>query len=78
MIDLTAIPTSSGCYIYRGKDNEIIYIGKAKNLKKRVSSYFQKRDLDPKTQVLVKHIESAEYITTVNEVEALILENTLI
>ena len=78
MIDLSAIPTNSGCYIYRDKDNEIIYIGKAKNLKKRVSSYFQKRDLDPKTQIMVKKIESAEFIITANEVEALILENTLI
>ena len=78
MIDLSAIPTSSGCYIYRGKDDEIIYIGKAKNLKKRVSSYFQKRDLDPKTRLLVKNIVSVDFIVTTNEVEALILENTLI
>ncbi|MCL2549984.1 MAG: excinuclease ABC subunit UvrC [Methanimicrococcus sp.] len=78
MIDLSVIPTSSGCYIYRGKDDEIIYIGKAKNLKKRVSSYFQKRDLDPKTRLLVKNIESVDFIATDNEVEALILENTLI
>ncbi|WNY27110.1 excinuclease ABC subunit UvrC [Methanolapillus ohkumae] len=77
-IDLSAIPQSPGCYIYRNKDQEIIYIGKAKNLKKRVSSYFQKRDHDPKTRLLVKNIDSAEYILTENEVEALILENTLI
>ena len=78
MIDLSVIPTSSGCYIYRDKSNEIIYIGKAKNLKKRVSNYFQKRDLDPKTRLLVKHIDSVDFIITANEVEALILENTLI
>ncbi|WNY23127.1 UvrABC system protein C [Methanimicrococcus hongohii] len=78
MIDLSVIPTSSGCYIYRDKEDEIIYIGKAKNLKKRVSSYFQKRDLDPKTRLLVKHIHSVDFIITANEVEALILENTLI
>ncbi|MDV0445022.1 UvrABC system protein C [Methanimicrococcus sp. At1] len=78
MIDLSVIPTSSGCYIYRDKEDEIIYIGKAKNLKKRVSSYFQKRDLDPKTRLLVKHIQSVDFIVTANEVEALILENTLI
>ncbi|MDL2260907.1 excinuclease ABC subunit UvrC [Methanimicrococcus sp. OttesenSCG-928-J09] len=78
MIDLSIIPTSSGCYIYRDKDDEIIYIGKAKNLKKRVSSYFQKRDLDPKTRLLVRHIVSVDFIITANEVEALILENTLI
>lgn len=78
MIDLSVIPTASGCYIYRDKDDEIIYIGKAKNLKKRVSSYFQKRDLDQKTRLLVKHIDSVDFIVTANEVEALILENTLI
>lgn len=78
MIDLSVIPTSSGCYIYRDKEDEIIYIGKAKNLKKRVSSYFQKRDLDPKTRLLVRHIDSVDFIVTANEVEALILENTLI
>ncbi|MDR2944517.1 MAG: excinuclease ABC subunit UvrC [Methanosarcinales archaeon] len=78
MIDLSVIPASSGCYIYRDNENEIIYIGKAKNLKKRVSSYFQKRDLDPKTRLLVKHIDSIDFIVTANEVEALILENTLI
>ncbi|WNY28390.1 UvrABC system protein C [Methanimicrococcus stummii] len=78
MIDLSVIPTSSGCYIYRDKEDEIIYIGKAKNLKKRVSSYFQKRDLDPKTRLLVKNIDSVDFIVTANEVEALILENTLI
>ena len=78
MIDLSVIPTSSGCYIYRDQNNEIIYIGKAKNLKKRVSNYFQKRDHDPKTRLLVKNIDSVEFIVTANEVEALILENTLI
>ncbi|WNY25018.1 excinuclease ABC subunit UvrC [Methanolapillus millepedarum] len=78
MIDLSTIPQSPGCYIYRNKDQEIIYIGKAKNLKKRVSSYFQKRDHDPKTRVLVRNIESVDFILTENEVEALILENTLI
>lgn len=78
MIDLSVIPTSSGCYIYRDKEDEIIYIGKAKNLKKRVSSYFQKRDHDPKTRILVKQIHSVDFIVTANEVEALILENTLI
>ena len=78
MIDLSVIPTSSGCYIYRDKNDEIIYIGKAKNLKKRVSNYFQKRDHDPKTRLLVKNIDSVEFIVTTNEVEALILEDTLI
>ncbi len=78
MIDLSNIPTTSGCYIYKNKDNEIIYIGKAKNLKKRVTSYFTKKDLDPKTTALVSNINSVDFIVTNNELEALILESNLI
>ena len=72
------IPSEPGCYLFVNKKNEIIYIGKAKNIKKRVSSYFQKRDLDTKTRHLVKNITGVEYFITANEKEALILENTLI
>lgn len=78
MIDLSSVPTSPGCYLYKNEEGTIIYVGKAKNLKRRVSSYFQKRDHDPKTKALVRNIRSAEFIVTANEVEALILENTLI
>jgi excinuclease ABC subunit C len=78
MIDITGVPDSPGCYIYSNADNKIIYIGKAKNLKKRVKSYFQKRDLDPKTELLVQNIRAVDFIVTNNEVEALLLENTLI
>jgi excinuclease ABC subunit C len=78
MIDVTAIPVNPGCYLFSDADGTIIYIGKAKNLKKRVSSYFQKRDHDQKTQTLVGHIATVNYIVTTNEVEALILENSLI
>jgi len=74
MIDL---PSKPGCYLYK-KNNKIIYVGKAKNLKKRVSSYFQKKDQDPKTKSLVENIEDIDYIVTNSEIEALILENTLI
>lgn len=77
MVDLTTIPNNPGCYIYRNK-SDIIYIGKAKNLKKRVSSYFQKKVHDPKTQALVSNIESVDYIVTDNELEALLLESHLI
>lgn len=76
MIDISLIPTSPGCYLYSDKKN-IIYIGKAKNLKKRVSSYFN-RNLDSKTNALVKNISKVDFIATNSEVEALILENTLI
>jgi len=78
MIDLSIVPQTPGCYIYKNKDNQIIYIGKAKNLKKRVSSYFLKKDLDPKTMALVSNIHSVEFIITNTELEALILESNLI
>jgi excinuclease ABC subunit C len=78
MIDLKNIPNSPGCYIYKNSLGNIIYIGKAKNLKKRVSSYFQNKQHDPKTQMLVKSIESVDFIATDNEIEALVLENNLI
>lgn len=72
-------PEKSGVYIMKNEKNRIIYIGKAKNLKKRLQSYFLiKKDRDLKTKELVKHIASIEYIICRNEVEALILENNLI
>jgi excinuclease ABC subunit C len=78
MIDLMNIPNNPGCYLFKDKNNKIIYIGKAKNLKKRVKSYFQKTDLDPKTELLVENINSLDFIATDNEVEAIILESNLI
>jgi excinuclease ABC subunit C len=78
LVDISSIPTNPGCYIYKNSANKIIYIGKAKNLKKRVTSYFTKRDHDPKTEIMITHIHYIETIITKNEIEALILENTLI
>jgi len=78
MFDVKKVPPNPGCYLFRDHSKTIIYIGKAKNLRKRVSSYLQKKDFDPKTQSLVRHIDSVEYIVTDTEVEAFILENTLI
>ena len=78
MIDLSKLPTNPGCYIYKNKDNQIIYIGKAKNLKKRVNTYFSREDLDPKTSALVSNISSVDFIVTNTEMEALLLENNLI
>ena len=72
------IPTQPGCYIYYNKDNEIIYVGKAKNLKRRVYSYFHKKHDSVKVTHLVSQIERMEYIITDSEVEALILESHLI
>ncbi len=77
-IDLLNVPDKPGCYIYSDGSGTVIYIGKAKNLRKRVKSYFQKRGLDPKTEVMVSQIRSVEFIVTDNEFEALVLENTLI
>ncbi len=72
------IPENSGVYIFKNIENKILYIGKAKNLRKRISSYFQKNHTDLKTSLLVKKIKKIEWIITNNEVEALILENNLI
>lgn len=72
------VPTQPGCYLYYDKKGTIIYVGKAKNLKRRVYSYFHKQHETPKTNILVSQIEKLEYIITDSEVEALILESHLI
>ncbi len=72
------VPEQPGCYLYYNKEGEIIYVGKAKNLKRRVYSYFHKQHDSVKTTVLVSQIEKLEYIITDSEVEALILESHLI
>ena len=75
---LNTIPDSSGSYQFFDKTGEIIYVGKAKNLKRRVSSYFHKKHESPKLQVMVPQIVKIEFIVTDSEVEALILESHLI
>lgn len=67
-----------GVYRMLGADGEVLYVGKARNLKRRVASYFQRSDGSAKTQALVAHIRRIEYTVTHTENEALILENTLI
>lgn len=74
---LSLLTSSPGCYLMKNKDNVIIYVGKAKNLKKRVSSYFRGTHTG-KTAKLVSEIVDFEYITVNSEVESLILENNLI
>ncbi len=74
---ISTLPHSPGVYIMKNGDGVIIYIGKAKDLNKRVRSYFTGRN-NIKTQILVKNISSIEFIVTGNEYEALILENNLI
>ncbi|MHC1572511.1 MAG: excinuclease ABC subunit UvrC, partial [Methanosarcinales archaeon] len=78
MIDFDNIPDAPGCYLFKDDSERVIYVGKAKNLRKRVKSYFQRNDLDPKTEAMVQRIDSLDFIVTDNEVEALILENNLI
>lgn len=75
---LAIIPELSGSYQYFDKDGEIIYVGKAKNLKKRVYSYFNKNHDSPKLRVMVPQIAKIQFIVTDSEVEALILESHLI
>ena len=71
------IPESSGVYLMK-KNNKVIYVGKAKNLKKRVSSYFNRVHESEKTNELVKNIEDIEFFLTNTEIDALLLENNLI
>ena len=75
---MSSAPTDPGCYIFRDKSGKILYIGKARNLRNRVKSYLSKGDLNPKTSVLVSKVNDVEFFVTNSEVEALILENTLI
>ena len=75
---LKRIPDKSGVYFMKDINSAIIYIGKAKSLKKRVSSYFNNSNKDAKTTALVDHIRDIDYILTENEVEALILEAEMI
>ena len=75
---LKLLPSLPGCYLYYNKDNEIIYVGKAKILKRRVKSYFNKKHDSVKVNILVSQIDHLEYIITNTEVEALILESHLI
>lgn len=74
---LALIPENPGCYLYKDNIGEIIYVGKAKNLKNRVKSYFTGTH-NKKTQTLVSKIEDLEYIIVNSEKEALLLENNLI
>jgi excinuclease ABC subunit C len=77
-IKLKTLPDSPGVYQYFDKNEEIIYVGKAKNLKKRVSSYFAKIHEDGKTNILVRKIVDIKYIVVASELDALLLENNLI
>ncbi|MFH0874582.1 MAG: excinuclease ABC subunit UvrC [archaeon] len=77
-MNLQVLPDSPGCYLFRDSVGKIIYIGKAINIKKRVSSYFNKKTHDIKTDALINNIFSVDFIVTSNEKEALLLENNLV
>ena len=77
-IQLKTIPDSPGVYQYYDKEEKILYVGKAKNLKKRVASYFTKNHENAKTRILVKKIVSIKHIVVDTETDALLLENNLI
>lgn len=72
------LPETPGCYQYLNDEKKIIYVGKAKNLKRRVSSYFHKEDQPIKTRMLVKNIRDIRYIVVDTDEDALLLENNLI
>ena len=74
---LELLPTSPGCYIHKDKNGTIIYVGKAKNLRNRVRSYFRGSH-DTKTEALVSEVEDFEFIVTESNIEALLLEINLI
>ena len=75
--ELSLVPHLPGCYLMHNKDGIVIYVGKSKNLKNRLSSYFQ-REHTGKTMMLVKEIAYFEYIVTNTEMESLLLEINLI
>ena len=78
ILKLQTLPEKPGVYQYFDVNESIIYVGKAKNLKKRVSSYFNKNQENGKTRVLVKQIVDIKYIVVDTELDALLLENSLI
>ncbi|NER17155.1 excinuclease ABC subunit UvrC [Spongiivirga citrea] len=77
-LQLDTLPNSPGVYQFYDKNGVVIYVGKAKNLKKRVSSYFQKNHEYGKTRILVKKIVEIQHIVVPTETDALLLENNLI
>jgi len=77
-IQITTLPDSPRVYQYYDKDNKLLYVGKAKNLKKRVASYFNKTHDNGRTRLLVKKIKTIQHIVVFSETDALLLENNLI
>ncbi|MCT8339209.1 excinuclease ABC subunit UvrC [Flavobacteriaceae bacterium TK19130] len=77
-LQISTLPNSPGVYQYYDKNGKLLYVGKAKNLKKRVSSYFNKTHDNARTRLLVRKIKDIKHIVVANETDALLLENNLI
>ncbi len=77
-LQISTLPDSPGVYQYYDKDGKLLYVGKAKNLKKRVASYFTKNFENNRTRLLVKKIDTIKHIVVKTETDALLLENNLI
>src|SRR5690349_24085228 len=76
---IRSLPTSAGVYLYKNAEGQVIYVGKAKNLRSRVSSYFHEgRWEDAKTGTVVREAADIDYIVVANNKEDIALENTLI
>ena len=75
---IKGLPENPGVYRYYNKEGTLLYVGKAKNLKKRVTSYFVKKQENLKTRILVKQIIDIQYLVVDTELDALLLENSLI
>jgi excinuclease ABC subunit C len=77
-LQISTLPNAPGVYQYYDKEEKLLYVGKAKNLKKRVASYFNKQHDNARTRLLVKRIHSVRHIVVATETDALLLENNLI
>ncbi|WP_224484153.1 excinuclease ABC subunit UvrC [Robertkochia aurantiaca] len=77
-IQVQSLPSGPGVYQFYDKNGKLLYVGKAKNLKKRVSSYFHKRHEYGKTRVMVRKVEEVRHVVVPTETDALLLENNLI
>ncbi|MBX2827104.1 MAG: excinuclease ABC subunit UvrC [Flavobacteriaceae bacterium] len=77
-LQISTLPNDPGVYQYYDKEEKLLYVGKAKNLKKRVSSYFNKEHDNARTRLLVKRIHTIKHIVVATETDALLLENNLI
>ena len=77
-LQISTLPNSPGVYQYYDKNEKLLYVGKAKNLKKRVASYFTKQHDNARTRLLVKKIKTIKHIVVATETDALLLENNLI